>query len=868
MRKLILFLGVLLLTLGLVVGSAGATLHVVKDVGGTYILYEDEEGTDIMKIDDDDGVSITSYTTVNTYTTMTLTSTLDASSLTAGSFVTPGGIACAKQLYLGDDLDMSVSTTSGTYDITLLTNKADALSIVDTAPGDLIVFCTTTGSQLITITPATTITGALTATGGITAGAAVTVGSSGTGWDVTFYGETAGSDFLWDEDGDSDDSILSLGDTAGSKGVDFIVYGDTATTYLKWDQSTDDLLLVGTATQLHIAGTTASTNATSGSLKTAGGLGVAGACFIAGAVEIGVDDTGTDFTVYGDTTLYEVMWDASGDTNGAWYFGTDTKGVLVTLYGAVTGTGVFWDPDGDTNGVLSIGASGGSAGVDCIMYGTTNNKYWKWDRSADEVMLTGDMVIAPIAAGTFLDFVLATEWVSGTLINAACASGTTFDDDVVGMLLDFNSNVTMTTDKDVIAYQVELPALTQASANTTLITAFDILTAGALVQQTLEGTITWKGIDIQLPNTTQTTGTVNSYGIYVTAGTVTTGSQYGIYFPAGTLTTAIALAGTSTDGIAFSGTVTDEVIQIGGTYDHGIRFTEDPVAADVTNSFINIGDYTTGIAVAPTTANMFGVMHNVTLAVNVAYWYQAYYTKITTSGTTTSTSIAGHALRMQVATSLEAVYGIQCHTNISAGADVTQEVVSVSAYVSLGTGETTSDRVVALQAMITGSGTAGTVVGDAIVGYFVNAGTVVTTDDIIKVYNQSAATVVDGIEIENDGTMTNAIKINNDLTCSVGILFEGTHTVGLDLNGSYTTAGISMDGATFAALDNEIEMRNTVTGDKTVIASGSAADDAAMVAAVGADADIADGSLYLQVIDGAGALYIKKNDVWTAFTNP
>lgn len=268
-------------------------------------------------------------------------------------------------------------------------------------------------------------------------------------------------------------------------------------------------------------------------------------------------------------------------------------------------------------------------------------------------------------------------------------------------------------------------------------------------------------------------------------------------------------SGTQAEGIIFGGTITNEVIKIGGTYDHGIFFTEDMVATDVTNSFINIGDYTTGIAVVPSGANMFGVMHNVTMAVNVAYWYQAYYTKITTSGTTTNTSIAGHAYRMQVASSLAAVYGIQCHTNISAGADVTQEVVSISAYVSLGTGDTTSDRVVALQAMIAGSGTAGTVTGDAIVGYFVNAGTVVTTDDIIKVYNQSAATVVDGIEIENDGTMTVALKINNDGSCGTGILLEGSLTNGIDLGDNNTTAlnigscttGIDFDGTITTAIE-------------------------------------------------------------------
>ena len=82
---------------------------------------------------------------------------------------------------------------------------------------------------------------------------ALTVGASGAGYDVTFYGDQVGSDFLWDQNGDTNIGMLTLGTAGGSKGVEFIAYGNTNGAYLQWDQSANGLLLVGTAT-LNVAG--------------------------------------------------------------------------------------------------------------------------------------------------------------------------------------------------------------------------------------------------------------------------------------------------------------------------------------------------------------------------------------------------------------------------------------------------------------------------------------------------------------------------------------------------------------------------------------------------------------------------------------
>lgn len=66
---------------------------------------------------------------------------------------------------------IAMTGTTGSQEIRLTTNLADALSIEDTA-GDLIVFDTTTGAQVITITPALTVTGTVTASNKLAVGGA------------------------------------------------------------------------------------------------------------------------------------------------------------------------------------------------------------------------------------------------------------------------------------------------------------------------------------------------------------------------------------------------------------------------------------------------------------------------------------------------------------------------------------------------------------------------------------------------------------------------------------------------------------------------------------------------------------------------
>ena len=180
---------------------------------------------------------------------------------------------------------------------------------------------TFTGAVSIDSTTATTsgITGSLHTDGGVGIAGALYVGTtttfagnvsggvSGTGVDVTLYGDQVGSDFLWDMNGATNTGLLQLGTSA--KGVDFIVYGTTAATYLHWDHSADDLLLVGAAAQLSVAGTTASTTSTTGSLRTAGGLGVALDAFIGG--NLGLNTSASDIIIIADTAAALEVYDST-----------------------------------------------------------------------------------------------------------------------------------------------------------------------------------------------------------------------------------------------------------------------------------------------------------------------------------------------------------------------------------------------------------------------------------------------------------------------------------------------------------------------------------------------------------------------------
>lgn len=134
-----------------------------------------------------------------------------------------------------------------------------------------------------------------------------------------------------------------------------------------------------------------------------------------------------------------------------------------------------------------------------------------------------------ISASPVLD-IGADVFETGTFIDIAYDTAETLTaGTLIGLNLDFNTNLTYATTANIVGVQLVLAAFTQPDATTTTIYGFNLPTAGALVQNTAAGVLDWRGVNIQLPNTTQTTGTVTAYGIRITEGTTASGSVAGLY---------------------------------------------------------------------------------------------------------------------------------------------------------------------------------------------------------------------------------------------------------------------------------------------------------------------------------------------------
>lgn len=111
---------------------------------------------------------------------------------------------------------LTFNGATGANEVRVPTNLADALSIEDSA-GDIIVICTTTGAQSVTITPATTVTGLITSNGGIKLSGAVDLEFAGTTGQPEIVVPTNLADALSVKDSAGD--LIVVTTTTGSQSI-------------------------------------------------------------------------------------------------------------------------------------------------------------------------------------------------------------------------------------------------------------------------------------------------------------------------------------------------------------------------------------------------------------------------------------------------------------------------------------------------------------------------------------------------------------------------------------------------------------------------------------------------------------------------
>ncbi len=405
------------------------------------------------------------------------TNTTDASSTTVAALQSDGGLGIAKQAHIGTGLTVGYTTADENEPAFKIIGDADS-----DAAGD------TDDTFQIAITANATPTNA---TWGFTS-----TQSAGYTFDKKIdlaAGLDVGTDL--DVDGTANLDNTDIDGTFAADGTTFDVNSTTSMTFDNSNTTNGIDINTGTSGSPVDIGHSTSETTVGDNLTVNGDADVVGA-LTGGTIasDATVTAASTMSTGANAGTSGQITFIASDNDQGTVTINTSDNLAFAGFAGGV-------DVDGD----FTAGSVASDAGVS----GTS-------------------VTIAPSAAGAAIDLQLETEWVSGTLIDADFGSATTLDDDAIGFEMDLNGNVTMTTDKDVTAISLKLPALSQTAANTTAIYGLNLSTAGALVQSSGAGTINWRGVNIQMPNSTQTTGTVSSIGIDIAGGTLTSGTAYGI----------------------------------------------------------------------------------------------------------------------------------------------------------------------------------------------------------------------------------------------------------------------------------------------------------------------------------------------------
>ena len=206
-------------------------------------------------IDTDGTLTVTGTSSLVGNTSLTGTLTVGGISTLSGAVTATAGITSGSDVVSDTDSTDDLGTTAvrwanvfadgltgntialdgatGINEIQLVTNLADAFSIEDTA-GDLMVFDTTTGTQVLTITPATTVTGGITSGSDVVSDTDSTddLGTTAVRWANVFADGLTGSTIALD--GLTGANTLTITDAVADglsiiRGTTDVIVFDTAT---------------------------------------------------------------------------------------------------------------------------------------------------------------------------------------------------------------------------------------------------------------------------------------------------------------------------------------------------------------------------------------------------------------------------------------------------------------------------------------------------------------------------------------------------------------------------------------------------------------------------------------------------------------
>ena len=152
------------------------------------------------------------------------------------------------------------------------------------------------------------------------------------------------------------------------------------------------------------------------------GLTLSGTTTFSGPANVGVDGTGYDFKMFGDTSGSYWLWDQSADgvvQVGTLTIGVDNAGHDVKFFGATASRYWLWDESADgvtQRGTLTVGQD--DTGHDVTFHGATSGRNLTWDESADALLFTDS---TPIKIGDSQDMTLYHDGSHSYITNAVGA---------------------------------------------------------------------------------------------------------------------------------------------------------------------------------------------------------------------------------------------------------------------------------------------------------------------------------------------------------------------------------------------------------------------------------------------------------------